>query len=77
MEYVCDAPHNRTWFRLVTEGEAVAESLEMRHAVEKHYRRERERAGESFPSHHDRVHRAGHQQGSAYQAVDAAVPDAA
>ncbi len=48
MEYVCDAPHNRTWFRLVTEGEAVAESLEMRHAVEKHYRRERERAADAF-----------------------------
>jgi hypothetical protein len=48
MEYVCDAPHNRTWFRLVTEGEAVAESIEMRHAVEKHYRRERERAVEAF-----------------------------
>ena len=24
MEYVCDAPGDRTWFRLVTEGEAVA-----------------------------------------------------
>jgi hypothetical protein len=48
MEYVCDAPHNRTWFRLVTEGEAIAESMEMRHAVEKHYRRERERAVEAF-----------------------------
>ena len=48
MEYVCDAPHNRTWFRLVTEGEAVAESLEMHHAVEKHYRRERERAVDAF-----------------------------
>jgi hypothetical protein len=48
MEYVCDAPNNLTWFRLVTEGEAVAESLDMRHAVEKHYRRERERAADAF-----------------------------
>ncbi len=48
MEYVCDAPGSLTWFRLVTEGEAAAESLEMRHAVEKHFRRERERAEESF-----------------------------
>ena len=48
MEYVCDAPRNRTWFRLMTEGEAVAESLEMYHAVEKHYRRERERAVDAF-----------------------------
>jgi hypothetical protein len=48
MEYVCDAPRNLTWFRLLTEGEAVAESLEMHHAVEKHYRRERERAIDAF-----------------------------
>jgi hypothetical protein len=48
MEYVCDAPHNLTWFRLMTEGEAVAESLEMRHAVDKHFRRERERAVDTF-----------------------------
>lgn len=48
MEYVCDAPGNRTWFRLVSEGEAAGESDAMRHAVEKHYRRERERAAESF-----------------------------
>lgn len=48
MEYVCDAPNGLTWFRLMTEAEAVAESAEMRHAVEKHFRRERERAAESF-----------------------------
>lgn len=48
MEYICDAPGDRTWFQLVTEGEAAAESEAMRHAVEKHFRRERERAGESF-----------------------------
>ena len=48
MEYVCDAPNNLTWFRLTTEGEAMAESLDMKHAVEKHYRRERERAAEAF-----------------------------
>ena len=48
MDYVCDAPKDRTWFRLMTEGEAVAESLSMHHAVEKHYRRERERAADSY-----------------------------
>lgn len=48
MEYVCDAPKNRTWFRLMAEGEAVAESDAMHHAVEKHYRRERERAMASY-----------------------------
>ena len=26
MEYICDAPKNRTWFRLLSEGEALAES---------------------------------------------------
>lgn len=48
MKFVCDAPHDRTWFRLTSEGEANAESEEMHHAVEKHYRREWERATESF-----------------------------
>ncbi len=48
MEYICDAPKNRTWFRLISEGEAVAESLAMHHAVEKHYRREWEQADASY-----------------------------
>ena len=48
MEYVCDAPNDETWFRLISEGEAVAESTEMKHAVEKHYRREYERAADNF-----------------------------
>lgn len=48
MEYICDAPKNRTWFRLVSEAEAIAESEAMHHAVEKHYRREWERADDSY-----------------------------
>ena len=48
MEYICDAPGDRTWFRLVSEGEAVMESELMRHAVEKYFRREWEKAAESF-----------------------------
>jgi hypothetical protein len=48
MEYVCDAPGDRTWFRLVHEGEAAAESTAMGHAVEKHYRREWERAEAAY-----------------------------
>ena len=48
MEYVCDAPRDRTWFRLVSEGEAAAESELMRHAVEKYFRREWEKASESY-----------------------------
>ena len=48
MEYICDAPGDRTWFRLVSEGEAAAESEQMRHAVEKYFRREWDKAAESF-----------------------------
>jgi hypothetical protein len=48
MEYVCDAPGNMTWFRIVTEGEAAAESQEMQHAVEKYFGREWEKAEASY-----------------------------
>jgi hypothetical protein len=48
MRYVCDAPHGKTWFRIETEAEAVAESGTMRHAVEKYFRKEQERASASF-----------------------------
>lgn len=48
MDYVCDAPEGKTWFRIVTRGEAVAESQEMRHAVEKHFRLQWEAAATSF-----------------------------
>lgn len=48
MRYVCDAPDGKTWFRLENEGEAVAESETMRHAVEKYFRKEQEKAAQSF-----------------------------
>ena len=48
MEYICDAPGDLAWFRLVNEAEAFAESVEMRHAVEKHFRREWEKAEASY-----------------------------
>ena len=48
MKYVCDAPGGKTWFRIETEGEAVAESETMRHAVEKYFRKEQEKAVQSF-----------------------------
>ena len=48
MEYICDAPDDKTWFRLVNDGEAVTESDLMRHAVEKYFRREWDKAAESF-----------------------------
>ena len=48
MQYVCDAPGGRTWFRIETEAEALRESEMMHHAVDKYYRREQEKAAQSF-----------------------------
>jgi hypothetical protein len=48
MQYVCEAPKGRTWFRIETDAEAEAETKLMRHAVEKHFRREQRRARESY-----------------------------
>lgn len=48
MEYVCDAPEGKTWFRIETEAEAQSESDAMNHAVEKYFRREREKALQSY-----------------------------
>jgi len=48
MEYVCDAQAGKTWFRIETEAEAAAESQVMRHAVEKYFRREHEKALQSY-----------------------------
>ncbi|HXZ68070.1 MAG TPA: hypothetical protein VEH07_05735 [Alphaproteobacteria bacterium] len=48
MQFVCDAPAGKTWFRIETEGEAAIESNEMNHAVEKHFRIEREKAKDSY-----------------------------
>jgi hypothetical protein len=33
MQYVCDAPKGKTWFRIETEGEAVHESRLMGHTT--------------------------------------------
>ena len=48
MKYVCDASGGMTWFRIETEAEAAAESEGMRHAVEKFFRKEQEKAIQSF-----------------------------
>lgn len=48
MQFVCDAPGGRTWFRIETEAEAIRESQDMRHAVEKFYRKEQAAAAGSF-----------------------------
>ena len=50
MQYICDAPRAKTWFRIETEGEAVLESEAMGHAVEKHFRQAQEAAAEAYRS---------------------------
>ena len=48
MKYVCDALGGNTWFRIETEAEAASESDAMRHAVEKFFRKEQEKATQTF-----------------------------
>jgi hypothetical protein len=50
MQYICDAPGAKTWFRIETEGEAALESDAMGHAVEKHFRQAWEAAASSYRS---------------------------
>ena len=48
MKFVCDVLGGKTWFRIETEAEAEQESALMHHAVDKHFRREKERAFGTF-----------------------------
>ena len=48
MQHVCDAPNGKTWFRIETEGEAMHESRLMSQTVEKYFRRERDKAVQSW-----------------------------
>ena len=48
MQFVCDAPGGKTWFRVESDAEAIQESAAMNHAVEKYFRREREKALQSY-----------------------------
>jgi hypothetical protein len=48
MQYVCDAPGGKIWFRIETEGEAAQEAELMGHAVEKHFKRAFEQAVASY-----------------------------
>ena len=48
MQFVCNAPGRKAWFRLETEAEAAAESEIMKHAVEKFFRRERAAAAQKY-----------------------------
>ena len=50
MQYVCDAPGSKSWFRIETEGEAALESDVMGHAVEKYFRLAWEAAEKSYQS---------------------------
>ncbi len=50
MQYICDAPGAKTWFRIETEGEAARESDAMNHAVEKHFRQAWEATARSYRS---------------------------
>jgi hypothetical protein len=50
IQYICDAPGQKSWFRLETEGEAARESDAMSHAVERHFRQARETAVETYRS---------------------------
>lgn len=44
MDFVCEVPGGKTWFRIETEIEVDQESELMDHAVAKHFRREQEQA---------------------------------
>ncbi|SEP13520.1 hypothetical protein SAMN04487843_10785 [Methylobacterium sp. ap11] len=48
MDYVCDVPGGKIWFRIETEAEAIRESALMGHAVEKHFRQAQSRAEASY-----------------------------
>jgi hypothetical protein len=50
MQYICDAPGSKTWFRIETEGEAALESDVMGHVVEKHFRQAWEAATSTYRS---------------------------
>jgi len=50
MQFVCDAPGKKSWFRIETEGEAALESDIMSHAVEKHFRQAWDAATNTYRS---------------------------
>ena len=70
-------PGGKTWFRIETEAEAASESDAMRHAVEKFFRKEHEKAIQSFQPIIQGEFRAGDRPQSTCAAGDAAVPDIA
>ena len=47
MQFVCDTPDRKTWFRIESECEAEQESTLMEHGVDKHFRQARDCARQS------------------------------
>ena len=50
MKFICDAPGGKSWFRIENSAEAAAESLAMRHAVEKYFLAEEDKATRKYRS---------------------------
>lgn len=48
MQFICEAPGQKTWFRIETEGEAVDDAEAMRHAMDYRFRHERQLAIRSY-----------------------------
>jgi hypothetical protein len=48
MQYVCDAPGRKTWFRIETDGEALLEAELMRNAIEVQYENARLAAVQTY-----------------------------
>ena len=76
MQYICDAPGQKSWFQIETEGEAARKSDAMSHAVEKHFRQAHEAAVKPI-SQAQHLHRAEHRPCGSCAARHAGVPDLA
>jgi hypothetical protein len=48
MEFVCDAPGGKTWFRIETEGEAAIETTDTNNPVETYFCDERKAAAKAY-----------------------------
>jgi hypothetical protein len=48
MQYICEAPGGKAWFRIETEAEAADDSASMRHAVEKYFRNAKAQAIKTY-----------------------------
>lgn len=48
MQFICDTPDQKNWFRLETEFDADQESALMDHGVDKHFRRARDCAIQTY-----------------------------